>query len=243
MPTLREIQAAMAGALLHGDRQAEAWIVEGPERLSIHRNTIEQVLISALRLTFPAVGRLVGDAFFEAAALAFARRHPPPGGCLNDWGGSLAGFLERFAPAAPVPYLADVARLEWAVFAAASAADIPPLEPARAALPLRPHPSFSLIAVNWPVQAIRGAVLAEDFHGLRVDPAPRWLAVHRLAGEVAVRPLDAEAAAFTRSLFETDRFTAEPSPAHLALLAEHLAAGCFQETSDGCSGETSDHSA
>jgi hypothetical protein len=243
MPTLHEVQASMAKTLLQGEVSAENLIVEGPERLDIYRNTIEGVLTGALRLTFPAVDRLVGAAFFDALALAFARRHPPSAGCLDDWGGELAHFLEEFPPAATVPYLADVARLEWAVFRAARAADVPSLDPAKAGWPLSPHPSFSLVAVTWPAEAIRRAVLEDDFNGLALDRRPRWLAVHRLAGDVVVRSLDAEAAAFTRSLIDGETFVAEPSPAHLALLAEHLAAGCFQESADDHAGEASDRPA
>ena len=39
-----------------------------PERLGVYRNTVGVSLTRALRLSFPAVHKLVGEAFFEAAA-------------------------------------------------------------------------------------------------------------------------------------------------------------------------------
>ena len=228
MPTLRELQCDMVATLLFGGSDAFKRIVEGPERLDIYRNTVESVLSGALRLSFPIVDKLVGEAFFDATALAFARTFPPVTGCLNDWGQDFPAFLETFAPAQSLAYLPDMARLEWAIATAANAPDVPVLPPAKASLPLRPHPSFSLLSVRWPVVEIRRAVLDDDFSSLALVHKQRWLAISRLGEDVLMRPLSATAADFTQSLLDNQLDGVDPGLA--TVLAEHLLSGCFQET-------------
>ena len=87
--------------------------VRNEARFAIHRNTVFVGLIETLRSTFPVIGRLVGEDFFRAAARAFAADHPPKSPVLAEYGEGFAGFLEEFEPARELPYLADVARLEW----------------------------------------------------------------------------------------------------------------------------------
>jgi hypothetical protein len=43
---------------------------------------------------------------------AFARANPPRSPVMAHYGAGFAGFIEEFPPAAGLPYLADVARLE-----------------------------------------------------------------------------------------------------------------------------------
>jgi hypothetical protein len=115
-------QAALAAALL--DPAAP-----GPPdpRFAVHRNNVLAGLIGALGDGFPAVRALVGEAFFRAMAGAFARAHPPRSPVMLLWGDAFPGWIEGFAPAAAVPYLADVARIEHAWTAAYHAADAPVL--------------------------------------------------------------------------------------------------------------------
>lgn len=233
MPTLHETQARMAAHLIYGGPTDDLMplLADGAAALDIYRNTIESVLGNALRLTFPAVERIVGPDFFHALGLAFAREHPPASGCLDDWGAEFPNFVADFPPASSVPYVADVARLEWAIAVATAAPDTPSVLPEDAQLPLLPHPSFSLIAVDWPADAIRAAVLTEIFDGLKVEKTSSFLAIHRTTGGIVIRSLDRAAAAFTRALFEPDGLQSEPLPQHLTLLAEHLALGCFKDES------------
>src|SRR5207302_1278637 len=78
-----------------------------------------------LASTFPVIKRLVGAAFFDAACEHFVRGHPSTRGDVNHYGCEFAAFLESYAPARALAYLADVARLEWAIDQANIAADAP----------------------------------------------------------------------------------------------------------------------
>ena len=112
MPALLELQQAL-GAQLFGD--AASPDLDSALRLAIYRNTCMSTLVNALRSSFPAVQRLVGTDFFEAGARDFIRLRPPASAYLNDYGADFPQFLRQFAPAAGVPYLGDVAELEWTV--------------------------------------------------------------------------------------------------------------------------------
>src|SRR5262245_23956796 len=79
---------------------------------AVYRNTVMKACIDALQANYPAVARLVGDEWFRAAAAVFARAHLPEHPTLLAYGGNFADFLARFPPAAALPYLPEVARLD-----------------------------------------------------------------------------------------------------------------------------------
>ena len=161
MPALLDLQRAFAASMLHEEDDAVCGAVvddgfAAAERLRIYRNTCRSTLIEALRMTYPAVERLVGRDFFDRAAARYAGTHPPQSGYLNEYGGEFPEFLAAFAPASELPYLADVARFEWALGVAANAADAPVLDPltvaavdphSHAALRFEPHPSVSFLTL------------------------------------------------------------------------------------------------
>ena len=114
---------------------AGLWQPEAPEgfdarRFAVYRNNVQQGLSKALAARFPVVERLVGAPFFAAMARVFAAQHPPKGPVLAEWGEGFAAFLAGFPPVAKLPYLPDVARLEWLRGLAFNAADAPVADPA-----------------------------------------------------------------------------------------------------------------
>jgi hypothetical protein len=132
-------------------------------RFDVYRNNVTVGLVEALEAAFPVVLALVGRDFFRAAARVYIHRHPPETPVLLLYGQHFGAMLDGFAPAASVPYLGDVARLEWARLAAHHAADAVPLPiEALAAVPaervphvtLRLHPSLSVLRSRWPAFSI-----------------------------------------------------------------------------------------
>jgi hypothetical protein len=244
MPALLELQqtlrAQILGAAVLPDGAAPADGVDAL-RLAIYRNTCLSTLVNALRLAYPAVQRLVGAEFFEGGAREFIRREPPAGACLNDYGAGFAAFLRSFGPASTLPYLADVARLEWAVNCALHADDAPRLELARlsaldqtalARVSFVAHPAVSLLQLAFPADAIWRAVLEQDEAAMAsIDLAAGavHLLVERAADGVQVRRLNA-----ARWQFAAQLCGGEPLHSMLghgpdvdvsAWLAEHLASG------------------
>jgi hypothetical protein len=129
-------------------------------RFDVYRNNVAASLTDALATGFPVVERLVGRAFFRAMAGVFLRAHPPEDPRLQLWGGRFPGFLAGFGPAAQLPYLPDVARLELGLrqsYHAADAAHLPlagrdPEE----VLGFRPRvaPATLILASRFPVLSI-----------------------------------------------------------------------------------------
>ncbi|WP_321904509.1 DNA-binding domain-containing protein [Burkholderia cenocepacia] len=244
-PTLAELQRAVGRSLLHGpDEGAAAWVVadglDASARLNVYRNTATSVLATALRLAFPAVGRLVGSEFFKGAARLFGREAPPRSAWLDAYGAGFADFLARLPQAAAVPYLADVARLEWQINLVLHAPDAKPLDPARLAqldeaalarLRLQPHPAVRLQRCAGPADTIWRAVLDQDDQALRAvnpDAGPVWLLVQRTGDGIAVVRLPEGEWQVTEALF-----AGEPLGQVLghgfALFANHLACGRFAD--------------
>jgi hypothetical protein len=246
MLTLLELQRAMLASFVEGDSEGIAGSLSdevGPDRLDIYRNTIFFGLTQALRLAFPAVDRLVGAEFFEGAADIFIREHLPRAAYLDQYGGGFPEFLRHFARAASLPYLGDVARLEWAVNRALHAPDVQPLELSELAeiapenrgdVSFQPHPSVGVLRSQYPVDDIWRSVLAGDDQALAaVDLAagPIFLLVERTKGDVEVARLQQAGWSFLKALCRGEALlSAMDSTAGLdaaKLLAQHLAAGRF----------------
>lgn len=168
MSELRELQRAFAAAVLDGHSSELATRVhanglDGEARLQIYRNNARISLTQALADVFPVIGRLVGEAFFAQLARAFLRAHPSRSGNLHGLGREMALFLCGLPEARALPYLADVAALEWAYHEVFHAADAVPLDVARLAripeadqgqLRFRLHPATRFVASRYPIFAI-----------------------------------------------------------------------------------------
>lgn len=131
--------------------------------LAVHYRNALGARLDAIAAAHPVARRLVGEAFFGEAARQFALAHPSSSGDLHAYGGGFAGFLAAYAPARDLPYLPDVARLEWAVHECLHAADGAPLDHAAlgaieaSALPhllLRLHPAVRRVESPHPILAI-----------------------------------------------------------------------------------------
>jgi hypothetical protein len=245
MPALRELQQAFGAFMLSENADAVcSHIVEdgfsAAERCRVYRNTCRSVLVETLRMTYPAVERIVGRDFFDLAAAQFTAAHPPGSAYLNEYGAGFADFLAAFGPAGALAYLADVARFEWALSAAANALDMPVLDPGalaavdpecHATLRFEPHPSVRFLALAYPADRIADAVLSGDDAAMaQVDlsSGPVRLAVHRGPDGVQAQRLEPGAYDFLSRLCAGEALGSllETAPAEVApLLAEALTKG------------------
>ena len=116
-------QALLAPA----DVARPAWLNQ--PGFAVYRNTCLKGCVDALTAQFPSVLRLVGNDWFRAAATEHVRAQPPQDGRLLRYGAGFPPFLQTFAPAAGLPYLAGVAQLDWLWTQAHVAADAAPLPP------------------------------------------------------------------------------------------------------------------
>lgn len=128
-------QTDFAAALLAPDTVVPDGLIDpqnraAGRRFDVYRNNVTASLRTALSEAFPVVHALVGDAFFQAMAVVYLRQTPPSDPRLMLYGASFPSFLESFAPAASLPYLPDVARLEQALRESYHAADTRAVDPA-----------------------------------------------------------------------------------------------------------------
>ena len=98
-------------------------------RFNVHRNNVAVSLVDALCERHPVCVQLVGAEFFRAMARFYAQTNLPSSPLMWRYGDTFADFIGGFEPAADIPYLADVARLESARLHAFHAPDAIALGP------------------------------------------------------------------------------------------------------------------
>lgn len=203
MPDLAELQSRMAAALLSGVYDTLAGDIQpGPihaeEALGVHRGTVLHGLVNALRLSHPTVKALVGEDFFDQAARAFVLAEPPPGAWLTGYGEGFAAFLRGYDLAADLPYLADVARFDFAIEAVGGeAAGLPGAALDLGAAVLTLDASLRLVELDYPAASIRDAIAVDEERLAALDMRPRRhaLALWRLEDGVGLRALQPLSAA------------------------------------------------
>jgi hypothetical protein len=191
-------------------------------------------LVQALADGFPVVHRLVGDEFFVAMAGVYVRAHPPRSPVLAEYGDGFADWLADFEPAAGLPCLHDMCRLERARVRAYHAADTAPIEAGTLADGLRAadrldqvrldiHPATTAIVSDWAVASLWAAHQFETDEAIAqvaLDHAESAL-VLREGDQVLVLPVGRADAHFVRALQSAQ-------PLATAVEAATLAAGAAQ---------------
>jgi hypothetical protein len=246
--SLADFQDGFAEALLAGGDAGGALATQ--PGFAVYRNTVMKGWVDALVANYPSVLRLVGEPFFRAAAVAYARTNPTADPRLWCYGAGYADFLATYAAATALAYLPGVARLDRYWTEAHGAASVPVLDagtlanlaPARLAqCRLAPHPS-----ARWawfdeqPVYTLwrrnREADGSED--GAALDWRGEGALLLRPGASVTWRSLDAAGCAFMDACAKgqplgTAAAAAVAASAHAdiaALLAMLLQDGAFIAT-------------
>jgi len=109
---------AFAGALAGDSSKLAPRVRSGQltagQQIGVYVNNVAATLTDALSSVYPVVEKLVSPGFFGFAASEYLRGHMPDRANLHDFGASFPEFLKSFMPVQSLPYLPDVARLEWA---------------------------------------------------------------------------------------------------------------------------------
>lgn len=227
LPSLRDTQAAFAAHLAGNDQPDLVDAIAGDRRtavgrLQLHRHHIVSSIGAALAATFPTVAALVGQEFFGLLARDFAARTALKDPVLSRYGEHFSRFVAARQDMHGLPYLADIARLDWALNVAFHA----PWEPRLSAADLAGWPEASLASLS--VRLPAGSALVESTYPLdliwqasqpgtsvdQVDLAagPACLVVFRRSEDAAFAVLAPGEAAFIKSLRQGER---------LAIAAQH----------------------
>jgi hypothetical protein len=208
MHTLADLQREFQRNVRHGDPDMEALIVGTPEvpaatRLAIYSEAYRLRLIDALASNVPRLQQLLGDDAFAQLAQRYIDERPSAYRSIRWFGDRLAHELAQSHAAQP--WLAELARWEWAIAAAFDAGDAATVgEEALAAVPAEAwpalrlgfHPSVQRLQMRTNAPALFKA-LSEDLPApdpVVLEREQPWL-IWRQALKTQYRSLDAAGAA------------------------------------------------
>lgn len=201
MSALRELQRDFAQALISPHDTAFASCLSGAsaaERFHLYRLTVAGILGKALESVYPVCSRLVGARCFDGLARRYLHDTPSHSGDLHALGESFGAFLAATELASDLPYLPEVARLEWLYHRVFHAADSPALDiqslseidPAHyGALGFKLTPACGLLTAHFPIQRIWAANQPEQDGALEIEQQDTWLLVQRRAATLEILPL------------------------------------------------------
>ena len=164
---LRQQQQAFAAAVLG---QGSSALLQpsprgAPAPVEVYRHAYPARLTGALRDNYEILALALGDADFDALAMAYLQAQPSNQPSIRWFGHALVDFMEQRLAAddglVPHPALADLARMDWALRSAFDAADAPVIDSASLArtpaddwpvLVLQLHPSVRQLGLQWAVE-------------------------------------------------------------------------------------------
>lgn len=183
MSVLAELQRDMQRHVLDGDATIAAAVngtaaVPATTRLGVYSNAYRIRLADALGDNMPNLRTFLGEAEFGAVAARYIHEHPSQFASIRWFGDRLAHELERSHPERP--WLAELARWEWALAASFDAEDaatvgieslgaVPPGD--WGDLRLEFHPSVQQLKLQTNAQALFKALSEEQ-----APPEPAVLA-------------------------------------------------------------------
>jgi hypothetical protein len=179
MLSLREVQESFfrslarvpGGGSAHFDpalvRTIEGRGQLGPQaRIDIYARMYFARLLEVLHEDFPRVAAILGCERFDAISRTYLARHPSTNPSLRHLGRHFAEFLNIQKEIHELPFLGDLARLEWARLEVFDAPDVEPLriESLHKLAPddwpelrLQLIPAYQTLRSDWPVQEIWAA--------------------------------------------------------------------------------------
>ena len=216
MASLSEQQRSFAAALFDKKHDIEP-LLRATQRgtvasgLAIYRNNVYSNYRNSLTHSYPVLVRLVGEDYFRLLSDAYITRTPSLSGDVRVYGAGFADFLQAHEVAFQLPYLPDVARLEWScqhVLAQPRCAppDLSYLQKLNAdryaELRVVLNPASALLASPYPVLRI-WQVNQPDYVGdetIDLAQGAAHMLVVRHANTVSVLDLDAAEYAFLSTL-------------------------------------------
>lgn len=169
MSTLANTQQNLQDYLLYGNMDGlQDLVVEHPHlnidtRLKIYFDGYRLRLIEALTDDFEKLKIIMGEERFDKLAREYIDAQPSRFFSLRDFGGNFPEFLHNHADYQHIPFLAEMAKFEWAMAFTLDAADAIPLSmeyfsalPAEKwpELKIQFHPSVRMLQFSWDVPEI-----------------------------------------------------------------------------------------
>ena len=161
---LTTLQREFLAALFAPEARARLAILDdAPDRdarFSVYRNNTLANLTAALLDVHPVVARLVGERFFDHVATEYARAYASGSSDIHEYGDQFADFIRAHSAMYTMPWIADVACLEWAWHESFHAASPTPFdwsslssidESTQGRLWFVPNPTLRLVRSDYPI--------------------------------------------------------------------------------------------
>ncbi len=176
-PNLADLQRQFKTRIRAGSGPALP-LIGSEERLAVYTGGYLARYEQALAEVYEALRHIVGREQFHQLSHAYAQRHPSHDYNLSFVGRELPNFLTTYSLSSDLPFLPDLARLEWQVCQAFHAFEQPPMDPSTlASLPLEERektrlvfqPSVSVVSSAWP-HPLSGAAESSTAHASVSQP-------------------------------------------------------------------------
>jgi hypothetical protein len=184
-------------------------------RLNIYRQTIFHSLGNALSTSYPVISKLVGAEFFRLLTKQYIQHYPSVSGDLNRYGDVFFQLLQSLPETAELPYLADVAKLEWSVQLAENSRDHTPF-PIEKLIAVAPehypdlqfflHPSVNLLSSLYPIADIWQANQRDGDGVVELYTGEYYYLIYRVDYQVTVTSVNADQWAFLTAIQQGLRF-------------------------------------
>lgn len=207
MMSLADLQRQFCDALRSTERPPQALLDEfiddglDLQRFNVYRNNFIVLNADALADMYPVVKRLLGESAFQLLATRYVRQQPPTERTLLLYGQGFADYMASIAELSTLPYLPDMARLEYAWTAAYHAEEAGRLDQqalsgvspeAFGRLQLITHPSMQCLASDYPIYRIWTVNQGDgQDQAVSLDEGASHLIVIRPDAEVDVRAVSA----------------------------------------------------
>ncbi|MEM8593721.1 MAG: DNA-binding domain-containing protein [Pseudomonadota bacterium] len=117
--TLIDWQNALVAAIVDDESSSVHALVSQPERVAVYQNNARHGLVGVLKLNYEHCAQVLGDVYFDSLAMRFVRACFPNENSLNCYDERFVDFIEQQASLeeglSELPYLVDLARLDFAM--------------------------------------------------------------------------------------------------------------------------------
>ena len=133
------------------------------DRLEIYRNNVFGNFDSVLEIIYPITKKIVGENYFDNLCKKYHKQHPSKSGNLDDYGKYFYKLINDLKSEHKLPYLKDVAKIEWQCHFAYFTKDVAGFEVEKFQnlkekelfkVRFKLHPSSYLLASKHPIYSV-----------------------------------------------------------------------------------------
>lgn len=183
-PTLNDLQVCLKSEITSlEDHTPVPFIVKErmdvEDRLAVYSDAYFSRIVEALEIDFEATCKVLGKETFFELVKDYLKEFPSTSTNIDEIGSKLPDFIRKLDPGITIPYLSELAQVEWALIEAFYADDLPLFDPN--SLRKVPHASWDkvklimdtsvkLIETKWPVHIIWEARKSSIVPEIRQSP-------------------------------------------------------------------------